>query len=172
MSVILLSKLSTNITLLKIATLIFVLVPLLEMIILMEVGGIIGALPTIGLVILTAVAGVWLLRLQGISTLHRVQTKLASGHIPDAELLEGIMLIFGGGLLLTPGFATDSAGFICLIPGLRRPIAHWIINSTGFRSMRVPGTTKAHNGQTIEGDFRDEGSEPPAQEINHQNNRR
>ena len=58
------------ITALKIATLIFFLVPLIEMVILIEVGGVIGALPTIGLVILTAVVGVWLLRLEGLATLH------------------------------------------------------------------------------------------------------
>ena len=139
------------------------------MIVLIEVGGVIGALPTIGLVILTAVAGVWLLRLQGIATIHRVQSKLARGDIPDAELLEGIMLVFGGALLLTPGFATDSAGFICLMPGLRRPIAQWIINRTEFRSIRVPEANKASNGQIIEGDFLHEGSESSDREIDHQN---
>ncbi len=168
-SVILLGKLSTNITVLKIATLIFILVPLLEMVILIEVGGVIGVLPTIGLVILTAVVGVWLLRLQGIATLRQVQSKLSRGDVPDTELLEGIMLIFGGALLLTPGFATDAAGFICLIPGLRRPIAYQIIKSTSFRSIHVPGTSQAYKGQTIDGDFVHEASESLSLEVDQHN---
>ena len=107
------------------------------MLILIEVGGIIGALPTVGLVVLTAVVGVWLLRLEGISTLNRVQQKLAEGELPETELLEGVMLIIGGALLLTPGFATDFMGFVCLIPGLRRPIAARIIQTSSFTRMNT-----------------------------------
>ncbi len=89
------------------ATFLFFIIPLVEMIILIEVGGMIGPLPTVGLVVLTAICGVWLLRLEGMATLTRVQEKLQRGEIPESELLEGIMLIIGGALLLTPGFATD-----------------------------------------------------------------
>jgi UPF0716 protein FxsA len=109
------------------------------MIILIQVGGIIGALPTVGLVVLTAVVGVWLLRMEGLATLTRVQDKLNRGEIPETELLEGIMLIFGGALLLTPGFFTDFIGFVCLLPGLRRPLAARIIQSAGFRSFQMGG---------------------------------
>ena len=167
-SVILSSSLLTNITALKIATLIFFLVPLIEMVILIEVGGLIGALPTISLVILTAVAGIWLLRLEGIATLHRVQNKVARGEVPETELLEGIMLIFGGALLLTPGFATDAAGFICLLPGLRRPIASKIISSARFTSIITPRHASPFDGHTIDGDFDDETSERSNREIHHQ----
>lgn len=107
----------------------FIAIPILEMIILIKVGGLIGALPTIGLVVLTAVIGVWLLKMEGMATWVRVQEKLQSGEIPGVELLEGIMLIIGGALLLTPGFFTDIIGFICLIPGLRRPLARKLISS-------------------------------------------
>ena len=71
------------------------------MVILIEIGGLIGVLPTVGLVVLTAVAGIWLLRLEGLATLRRVQNRLARGETPERELLEGVMLIFGGALLLT-----------------------------------------------------------------------
>jgi UPF0716 protein FxsA len=152
---------------LKIAALMFFLIPLVEMIILIEVGSAIGALPTVLLVVFTAIVGVWLLRLEGIATLHRVQAKLANGQIPETELLEGIMLIVGGALLLTPGFATDFIGFVCLIPGLRRPLAAKIIQSTVFRSINVrtqfgqfgqnynPGKNPNGNpnGTTIDGEF-------------------
>lgn len=106
----------------------FILVPLLEMAILIEVGGVIGALPTIGLVVLTATIGIWLLRLEGLATLAKVQDKMNRGELPGTELLEGVMLLVGGALLLTPGFVTDSIGFVCLIPFFRHPIASWLIS--------------------------------------------
>jgi len=106
----------------------FILIPILEMVILIKVGGIIGVFPTVALVVLTAMIGVWLLRQQGLSTWIRVQEKLARGEIPGMEMLEGIMLLIGGALLLTPGFFTDILGFICLIPQLRKPVANWLMN--------------------------------------------
>ena len=108
--------------------LMFVAVPILEMIILIKVGGLIGAIPTIAMVVLTATVGIWLLKLEGLATLRRVQEKMATGQLPETELLEGIMLIVGGALLLTPGFVTDAFGFVCLIPVLRRPFARWMIS--------------------------------------------
>ena len=94
------------------ASFLFFIIPLVEMIILIQVGGMIGPLPTVGLVVLTAICGVSLLRSEGMATLTRVQEKLQRGEIPESELLEGIMLIVGGALLLTPGFATDIVGFV------------------------------------------------------------
>ena len=79
--------------------LMFVAVPILEMIILIKVGGLIGAIPTIAMVVLTATVGIWLLKLEGLATLRRVQEKMATGQLPETELLEGIMLIVGGALL-------------------------------------------------------------------------
>lgn len=123
----------------RIALIIFITVPLVEMIILIQVGGIIGAIPTVGLVVLTATLGIWLLKLEGLATLARVQEKLDKGQIPETELLEGIMLLVGGALLLTPGFITDAMGFICLLPGLRRPLARWIIRQGMLRAMNISG---------------------------------
>jgi UPF0716 protein FxsA len=116
--------------------LIFIVVPIIEMMVLIEVGSLIGTLPTIGLVVLTAAVGVWLLRLEGMLTLRRFQEKLSRGELPETELLEGIMLLVGGALLLTPGFVTDAIGFTCLIPFLRRPIARWIITRGIMRAIR------------------------------------
>ncbi|WP_445357620.1 FxsA family protein [Microbulbifer sp. ANSA002] len=100
--------------------LLFIVLPVLEMWVLITVGREIGALPTIGLVFLTAIVGVTLLRRQGISTLMRAQEKMRTGDIPAQEMVEGIFLAVGGALLLTPGFITDALGFACLIPGLRQ----------------------------------------------------
>ena len=148
------------------------------MIILIEVGGMIGPLPTVGLVVLTAICGVWLLRLEGMATLTRVQEKLQRGEIPETELLEGIMLIIGGALLLTPGFATDIVGFVCLVPGLRRPLAARIIRSTSFGQFQMHSpfqgggfrNTDDEPGQTIEGEFVSESTnEAPAAKANLEN---
>lgn len=145
----------------------FIVVPIVEMVILIEVGGIIGALPTVGLVVLTATLGIWLLRLEGMATLARVQTRLDRGELPETELLEGIMLIVGGALLLTPGFVTDAIGFACILPGLRRPIARWIIRRGVLQAVTIinrragggpfdpggPTDPRGRGDDIIEGDF-------------------
>jgi UPF0716 protein FxsA len=96
------------------------LIPIVEMWILIEVGGWIGALPTIGLVVLTATIGLSLLKQQGLSTLMRARRKMDEGAIPASELVSGVMIAVGGALLLTPGFVTDALGFALLIPQTRQ----------------------------------------------------
>ena len=159
----------------RIATLLFFLIPLIEMVILIEVGAVIGPLATVGLVVLTAVCGVWLLRLEGMATLYRVQKKLNQGEIPETELLEGIMLLIGGVLLLTPGFATDTAGFVCLLPGLRRPLARYIIRTSTFSQFKMharfqQGPRPNEDGYTIDGEYQQEA--PTRQQINQDRNGR
>jgi UPF0716 protein FxsA len=123
------------------ALIVFITVPLIEMVVLIQVGGVIGVIPTVALVVLTATLGIWLLKLEGLATLARVQQKLDQGQIPETELLEGIMLLVGGALLLTPGFITDAMGFTCLLPGLRRPLARWIIRRGVLRAMNLSGSS-------------------------------
>ena len=100
--------------------LLLMLIPIVEMWILIEVGGWIGALPTIGLVVLTATIGLSLLKQQGLSTLMRARRKMDEGAIPASELVSGVMIAVGGALLLTPGFVTDALGFALLIPQTRQ----------------------------------------------------
>lgn len=99
--------------------LIFLIVPVLEIYILIQVGQVIGALWTVFFVVLTAVIGVQLLKSQGLSTLTRAQNKLNSGQMPAQELLEGFALVIAGAFLLTPGFFTDTVGFLLLLPMTR-----------------------------------------------------
>ena len=99
--------------------LIFLAVPILEIYLLIQVGQVIGAGWTILLVVLTAVIGVWLLKLQGLSTLTRAQQKLSENELPAREILEGMGLVVAGALLLTPGFFTDAVGFLLLFPPTR-----------------------------------------------------
>jgi UPF0716 protein FxsA len=107
--------------------LLFIAVPIVEMWILIQVGGEIGALPTIGLVVLTATIGLSLLKRQGLSTLMSARAKMDQGRIPAGELVSGVMLAVGGALLLTPGFVTDVVGFLLLVPATRRWVLRQII---------------------------------------------
>lgn len=140
--------------------LLFLLVPLVEIYILIEVGQEIGALTTILLCVLTAVLGAGLLRWQGLQTLTRAQANLARGEIPAIEMFEGVALAFGGALLLTPGFATDTVGFLCLIPWSRRAMIRAALRRMdvyyGPASGPGPGAGSHH---TIEGDFRRRGGD-------------
>ena len=105
--------------------LLFLLVPVVEIYLLIQVGGLIGALPTVLAVVLTALIGSVLIRQQGVSTLQRARQGMAAGQLPAMEMLEGIALLVSGAFLLTPGFFTDAIGFLLLVPFLRR----WLIGA-------------------------------------------
>jgi UPF0716 protein FxsA len=107
----------------------FIAVPLIEMLLLFEVADYIGGLWTIFLVVLTAVIGVQILKRQGLSTLLRANQRLNSGQLPGQEVIEGFFLAFAGALLLTPGFITDTLGFLCLTAPLRRRMARKLMES-------------------------------------------
>lgn len=108
---------------------IFLVVPIIEIYLLIQVGQVIGAGWTIFLVVLTAVLGVWLLRIQGLSTLTRAQRKLQENELPAREILEGMGLVVAGALLLTPGFFTDAVGFFLLFP----PTRIWLVSRMAAR---------------------------------------
>ena len=142
----------------------FVVVPIVELWLFIQVGGQIGALSTIGLVILTAAIGSFLLKKQGASTLRKAQEKAAHGQVPVKELGDGIFLAIGGVLLLTPGFLTDIVGVLCLTPGFRAPLMLLIMRKlmprfkmTGsFTSyQRGPGQPfdTSEPGSTFEGEY-------------------
>ena len=131
----------------------FIVLPILEMYILIEVGSFIGALNTIGLVLLTALLGLILLRQQGFRTLLNARNKLMQAELPAEEIVTGIFLAIGGALLLTPGFVTDFIGFMCLLPFTRRllmsQIATSFFNVSGFSEQK-----EQKQGNWIEGEYR------------------
>jgi UPF0716 protein FxsA len=98
----------------------FTLLPLIELWVLIEIGGLIGTWPTILLVASTGFAGVLLAKSQGLSILRRMQADLEQGIIPGDKLFDGACILVGGALLLTPGLLTDLLGFSLLIPFSRR----------------------------------------------------
>ena len=127
----------------------FLLVPLSEIYVLLQVGGAIGAFPTIFLVVFTAVVGAVLMLAQGFATVQKVQHQLAAGEIPAVAMLEGAFILVAGALLLTPGFITDFVGFCCLLPPLRQAL----IRRMSFRFGPRNTTTRTTRGHTIDADF-------------------
>ncbi len=112
-------------------TAIFLIVPIVEIYLLIQVGQVIGALWTVFLVVLTAVIGVWLLKIQGMSMLQRAQDKMQTGQMPAQEMLEGMGLLLAGAFLLTPGFFTDTVGFLLLFP----PTRVWLVSKLVVKMM-------------------------------------
>lgn len=100
--------------------LLFVVVPILELVLLIQVGQFVGLLPTLALVVFTGVAGAALARAEGLRVFFSFQSELASGRLPGQALLDGISVLIGGAFLLTPGILTDIAGFSLILPPTRR----------------------------------------------------
>jgi UPF0716 protein FxsA len=119
--------------------LLFLLVPIIEIYLLIQVGGLIGALPTVAMVVLTAMVGSLLIRQQGFSTLERARQGMAAGQVPAMEMMEGVALVIAGALLLTPGFFTDTIGFLLLIPAFRRWVIRNALRSAVIVQMQRPG---------------------------------
>jgi len=132
------------------------IIPFAEIYLLLLVGGIIGVLPTIFLVVLTAVLGTYLLKQQGLATFKRFQESLAQGAIPAYEMVEGPIILVGGALLLTPGFFTDALGFACLIPNVRRKIAQYVIENYLVQPDGSVYGAKPRQPDVLEGEFRRE----------------
>jgi UPF0716 protein FxsA len=106
---------------------VFVVLPILEMWVLIETGSQIGGLNTIALVLLTAVIGAFCLRVQGMSMLLDAQRKMQSGELPAQEMFGGLLLAVAGICLVTPGFITDSFGFLLLVPAVRAALGKGIL---------------------------------------------
>lgn len=106
--------------------LLFALIPILEIYTLVSMGQNIGVLPTIAMVILTAVAGAALARMQGLATLMKIRENLAQGFMPAEELLDGLLILLASMVLVMPGFLTDLCGLVLLLPGPRNMFKRWL----------------------------------------------
>lgn len=111
----------------KILFALFVLVPLAELYLLIEVGAGIGGLSTIALCLLTAAIGGVLVRIQGVQTLLRARDMMSRGEAPAEQVLHGVMIAVSGILLFLPGFITDGIGFLLLIPVVREKVGRWLV---------------------------------------------
>ncbi|MGL1957282.1 MAG: FxsA family protein [Colwellia sp.] len=160
----------------------FIIIPIIEITVLMQVGELLGVWPTIAIVIVSAWLGAKYVRQQGLATLQSVQTKMAQGEMPSEEIVTGLMLLVAGVLLVTPGFVTDIFGLSLLVPSVRHALAktaqqHIKVNqfsaNAGFQQQNpFEANVDQHNvyeneasqfvdkkpishhqGETIEGDF-------------------
>ncbi|ENM3737613.1 membrane protein FxsA [Vibrio cholerae] len=141
----------------------FIAVPVIEIALFIQVGGVLGVWPTIALVLLTAIVGASLVRNQGLQTLLTVQQRLAQGQLPAQQILEGVMLAVAGVLLLTPGFFTDILGMLVLLPAPRAYLAKQLMSRVVVGNIHASGAgfeqpnpfhDRANpNGTTYEGEF-------------------
>jgi UPF0716 protein FxsA len=111
--------------------LLFVVVPFAELYVILQVGHAIGALPTIALLIVMSVLGAALVKREGLGVLRRAQQRIDQGEVPGRELVDGVLILFAGALLLTPGFLTDVVGVLLLLPPVRLAL-----RATAIRALR------------------------------------
>lgn len=126
----------------------FVLVPVAELFLLIELGRHLGIVSTLALIAFTGLLGAWLARRQGLGILERVRQELAAGRMPTSTAADGILVLLAGAVLMTPGVLTDAFGFFCLVPAGRRIVKRLVIRwfhraldrGTVRMSMTVSGT--------------------------------
>lgn len=127
---------------------IFILVPIIEIWLFIQVDSIIGLWPTLASVVLTAVIGTWLLRQQGFAVLMQARAAMDKSQFPLEQVIHGVFLLVSGLLLLTPGFFTDTIGFLCLVPPLRLAVAYGIWSKLKDHVHVVhPGMAQGPGGQ-------------------------
>ena len=105
--------------------LLFLVVPILELAVIVQVGQAIGTVPTLALLVVMSVTGAWLMKREGLGVLRRAQRQVRDGRVPSREVADGFLIVLGGALMLTPGFVSDLAGMALLLPPVRavvRPV--------------------------------------------------
>lgn len=134
----------------------FVLVPLIEIGLFIQVGGLIGLWPTLAIVIITAIIGTALVRRQGSQAIQQLRGSIGAMQDPSEPLAHGAMILFSGALLLTPGFFTDAVGFALLIPPVRLAVFRWLRSRVRVQTFEY-GATAAQDRDprpdTIDGDY-------------------
>jgi len=140
----------------------FLAVSLIEIALFIQVGGWIGLWPTLLTVLVTAIAGSFLVRSQGLATLNRLRSSFETLNDPTEPLAAGAMILFAGTLLLTPGFFTDAVGFSLLIPGVRR----WIYTQVRARIVvqTFHGPTPPPRDDVVDGTYQE--VDPNARPLN------
>lgn len=135
--------------------LIFVGLPVIEIALFIKVGGLIGVLPTLGLCLLSAVAGIALMRRQGMQALDRLQASVERGGDPVGPIAHGALILVAGALLVVPGFFTDAVGLLLLVPAVRRLLIGWGASRVTVRAATVvrPRRGPMAPPQTIDAEY-------------------
>jgi UPF0716 protein FxsA len=139
--------------------LLFILVPVAELYLFLTLGAKIGIWNTLGIIVLTAILGASLTRSQGARTLAKFRQATAEGRLPHREALDGILILLAGAVLLTPGFLTDTVGFLLLVPPIRTVVRGRLADYLKSRSSvlppsrgpQVPPPASRENGDGIDG---------------------
>lgn len=143
------------------------IIPMLEIATFVVIGGQIGVFPTLGMIVVTAIIGTILLRVQGFGLIRKIQSDIDGGKMPARELVHGVMIAIAGILLLTPGFVTDTCGFLLFVPPIRDAVWQFaksrinIVNVGGSRNQNPSGGGNG-DGPTIDLDDADFKREPDA----------
>ena len=116
----------------------FLVVPFAELYVLIKVGQLVGALPTIAFLVLVSVVGAWLVKREGMGVLRRAREQIALGLVPGRELVDGVLILFAGALLVTPGFLTDLLGISLLVPPVRSAIRGFAVHRLARRAGLEP----------------------------------
>jgi UPF0716 protein FxsA len=137
----------------------FIVVPLAELYVILKVGDAIGAIWTILLLAADSVLGSILLRVQGRSVWRRFNEALADGKMPHREVIDGVLVVFGGAFLITPGFITDVVGILLLVPPTRAVIRRLLVSRLG-RRIAVNAATRGRMRYDVEGTAREDPNPP------------
>jgi UPF0716 protein FxsA len=156
-----------------------VVVPIVEIYVLLQVGQLLGVLPTVVLLVVMSLLGAWLLRREGARTWRAFREALARGRLPAAEVADGALVILGGALLLTPGFATDAVGLLCVLPPTRavlrrlltqlvarRLTAGGVLGGLAAEGLRRPSSSRVRPprrgaGDVVDGEVVRDPDDPP-----------
>lgn len=147
----------------------FLLVPIIEIALFIQVGGIIGLWPTLAIVILTAFLGTWLVKSQGRMALGKLQSSFQQLDDPTEPLAHGAMILVAGALLLTPGFFTDAVGFSLLMPPVRMAVFRFLSARITMAQFQMGAgathsrTNPGRQGDVIDGDYEDVTAKKPSQ---------
>jgi len=133
----------------------FLLVPLIEIALFIQVGGAIGLWPTLGIVVITAIIGTWLVRNQGALALGQLRQSFSELNDPTEPLAHGAMILVAGALLLTPGFFTDAVGFALLMPPVRRAAFNYLRKRVKVQHFEMGSSRPSSpvRDDVIDGDF-------------------
>lgn len=158
----------------------FVVLPIAEIMLLINVSSSIGGWNTFLIVIVTAAFGAYFVRQQGFSLIQQIQHKINAGQAPSSEMAEAVLLLIAGVMLITPGFITDGLGFLFTLPFSRAPIANFLMSKvklkqagnvhftqTGFNQHEQhQSTSQFQDGETIDGEYTDKSPSDDKNRLN------
>ncbi|NCY15614.1 MAG: FxsA family protein [Actinobacteria bacterium] len=132
--------------------LLFVVAPLVELYVLVQVAHLIGLLPALALLVLLSLFGAWLVKREGVAVLRRLRNSLATGEMPTNSLVDGGLIVIAGALCIVPGFVSDCIGLLLLVPPVRTPVRRRLIARWSLRSTSRP-TRRSGGGSIIEVEY-------------------